>query len=169
VPGVDLAPRERHGLGRHVGRLDLTDDRRVRHRRAEAHLVALGVVGHVAQQVAIDGLGEILPRPHHHVGLDAEVLGDRSGQLALERPRRRPAGQDDVAALQQRPDVGVAERAENLAQLTHRHPPVRTEVDPSQERHVRRHRRPDATHRDAGAPAAFPSAWRCYVVVDQLL
>ena len=61
------------------------------------------------------------------------------GEVALEGCGSGRAGQDDVAALEQRPYVLVAGLRERLAQLLHGDAPLGSEVNPAQEHDVPGH------------------------------
>ena len=139
MPCVDLAAADRHLLGRDVRLGELLGHRLRRPAGEKAHLQPLGVVGDVAERVALDHVGQLVARPHDHADLDPEVLGDPPLELLRDLPGRLARGVHDVAALQQRAHVLVAEPGQQLPELGHLDPIAAAEVDAAQQGDTARH------------------------------
>src|SRR5262245_49262618 len=141
MPRVDLAPDQLEPLRRDGRSREQVDDGTVGLVGEEAHLVTLRVPRRVAERVSLHDLRELVARPHDHVDGEAEAALDLLLATARDGLRRGAAREHDVAALYVRPHVAEAGALEKLAEVGHRDPPRRAEVDAAQEDDVACHAR----------------------------
>src|SRR5438874_1118026 len=119
--------------------LQLAHDLRRELLRQERHLVALRVGRIAAVRVPPDDRRELGFRAQDDRDLQAEALGDHALDLAANTLRFGAALEDDVAALQVRLHLAEAGLLERRAQLRHRDPVARADVDPAEQSHVAGH------------------------------
>ena len=132
VPRVDLAPVDHELLGRDVLGGELAHHLRRRLRAEERDEVARRVLRDLAERVARDDGGELLPASDEHLDLEPESVGELSLECLLQARAGERAREDHVAALEVRAHVLVAVAGEQLAQVGHADAPAAAEVDPAQ-------------------------------------
>ncbi len=123
---VALPDRDRHGaaLFQHVNRVPLDEE-------------PGGISRHPAQRVLLDHTGELGRRQHRNAAGHPEPLRHRRFH-PLANPARLllPATEHDVAAVENRANVRVAEFGQQRPKVRHRDPLGPAYVDPPYQRHV---------------------------------
>jgi hypothetical protein len=129
----EVAPDAEELLRRDGCVFELADELGVRLGSREAHLVALRVSDYSAERVSLDDLGQLVARPHDDVDIEPEPIRDHPLAVARNLLGGGGAREHDVAALEVGPNVVVDRVRERLAELRHRDPVARSEVDAAQE------------------------------------
>ena len=133
MPGIQLAPDRNQALRCHGQLLQLREQLSVELALEEAHLIALGVGGHLRQRVAPDDGRQLVARAREHLDLQIQGARDRAPAACGDLVRRLLGGQHHVSTLQVGLHLLETGAPEHLAQLWHRDAVSRTEVDAAQQ------------------------------------
>src|SRR5687768_11070079 len=136
TPHVRRASADRELRGSPIlllDRCEFSEGRRITDNR---HEKARGIVGTAAERIALDYLVHLVWRQHYHAGrntdLARESLLDPHGSVGGSGPRC----ENDVAAVQKRAHVPVAETFDERAQVAHSDSLRAPDVDAANQRDV---------------------------------